>query len=206
MPQTKAPLTSAHGNVRRRLPTRYYTEIGRIITRWAIIEDVLEGLVFHALWISEEQGRLVLRGQRATERLLLLQTLLRFQGIAANIDWGTARNHLDQMETLRDRLAHNIWIRRPDTDVPVMRDLSGAYIKDLPQGHKPKLLPLSVRVPFAFLQNMRRSMDQLIKQLIRFDADVFAALTLQHTRGKLRQPRPSGVRRRKTPKAPLALP
>ena len=64
-------------NLRTRLPTKHYAVIGRVITRWAIIEYKLAHLTFTVLEITQEAGRLTLRGQRAQERILLIQGRVR---------------------------------------------------------------------------------------------------------------------------------
>ena len=151
--------------LRNRLPTQHYAAIGRIITRWAIIEYKLAHLAFIALDMTQEAGRLTLRSQRAQERALLIQDLLRLKKVSAGINWRELSKTLKEMGSFRDRLAHSVWVKHPGSDDPVLQDLSTAYIHDLPAGHRAKIEPIAVGIPLKNLNILSRNMDGLIKAL-----------------------------------------
>lgn len=163
-------------HLRTRLPTKYYAAIGRIITRWAIIEYKLAHMIFLALGITQEEGRLTLRGQRATERTLVLKDILELKDVSIKINWKKLRETLDEMESFRNRLAHNVWVHHPDTNIPVIQDLSAAYVKDMPPGHRPKINPLAVQVRLEKLQNLIANMNDMIKTLTEFERRLVHAL------------------------------
>lgn len=200
-------LTPERGGVRKRLPTKYYAEIGRIITRWAVIEDQLNQLIFRVLWITELEGRLAIRAQRARERVKLLHDILESKGIRLPIDWKFLGTGIDHLQTFRDRLAHNVWVDHPDADVPVMRDFSTSFLKDVPQGHNAKAIPFAVRLPFDYLKMMREGVDAMVRDLARLDYDLYDVLeTWQKKRGlKMPDPLPRS-QRHKTRTKPRAQP
>ena len=96
----------AEYSIRRTLPTNHYTLIGRIITRWAIIESMLNSLTSIALEVGQKEGRIAIAQRRSYEQVTLIQDILRIKKATPNIDWNKLKTTLKEMESFRNRLAH----------------------------------------------------------------------------------------------------
>lgn len=165
----KSNIPPGYFKLRKRLPTQHYAAIGRIVTRWAIIEYKLAHLTFDALNISQEAGRLTLRAQRAQDRVLLIRDLLKLKNVNAGINWTELGKTLKEMESFRNRLAHSVWIEHSDADEPVLQDLSTAYIHDLPTGRRAKIEPIAVVIPLENLKILTLNMDGIIRTLTEME-------------------------------------
>ena len=177
---SKPELPPGYFPLRHRLPVNYYALIGRVITRWAIIEYKLDHLVFTALDISQEEGRLSVRGQRASERIKLVQDILHIKKASLPVKWKEVRDTLEEMESFRNRLAHSVWIHHSETKTPVLQDTSTKYITDLPPKHRGKIDPVAVSVPLGKLKTLAASMDRHINVLSTIEQMLIAKLKPSH--------------------------
>ena len=158
--------------VRDRLPTQHYTEIGRIIFRFAMLEAKLFHITGLVLGVGRKQGRLAINQRRAPEQLILIRDLAKMNGIKLTVQWNVLRNALKEGESYRNRLAHSMWINHPDTKNPVLQDFSTAYIPGLPEGTSARITPLAVEVPLTHLRNIRTNMDKISSHLDKLEQRV----------------------------------
>ena len=172
--------------VRNRLPTQYYTEIGRIIFRFAMLEAKLFHITNLVLGVVDrKQARLAVRKSRAAEQLNLIRDLAKLNGIHLTVNWTVLREALKEGESYRDRLAHCMWISHPDTKIPVLQDFSTAYLPGLPKGTNARITPLAVKVPLTHLRNIRTNMDKINSHLDQLEKRVLQ----QIDRASRRKPR-----------------
>lgn len=162
--------------VRKRLPTTHYTEIGRIITRFAFIERQLHHITRLVLDVGRKQGRLAIHQFRARDQLILIKDLGRLNGLKFKVDWKTLGSALKELESYRDRISHCVWIKHPDTKTPVLQDFSTAYVQGLPQGTKPKITPLAVELPLEMLRAIRINGDKISDQILKLENVVLKQL------------------------------
>ena len=132
--------------LRKELPTQYYAAIGRVITRWSIIEYFLERLTWAALGVGEKQGRISVRNLVVGERITLIKNLLKMAGTSVKVDWAGLETELKEMAYMRNGLAHSLWIDHPGSAHPTLQSRSG-YVLGLPPGSRLKINPLSVELP-----------------------------------------------------------
>ena len=157
--------------VRRKLPAAYSTEIGRIITRWAWLEWELKHVAYAILQVDQAEGRLSIREPRAHEYLTMIEDLMQVRGLSISAKLKPhvkpAKTALETLGNLRNALAHGIWIKRPETPLPVLQLPSGGLIK-LP--NLPKKLPKAKIEPRALvieLSGLRAAVHD-IEEVTRF--------------------------------------
>lgn len=62
--------------VRYRLPTKYSTAIGRMITRFAALESALRNLIYALLELDPKMGRVAVRNPRIEESFTMIRDLM----------------------------------------------------------------------------------------------------------------------------------
>lgn len=174
MDQPNEPLFQAP--IRKQLPTVHYTEIGRIVFIFALIEGHLRHIIYTLSGLGSKRGRLILRNQRAAERIALIKDLAALRKIELRVNWGLLTSALKQVESFRDRFAHAVWIKHPHSKSPVLQDFSTDYIPNIRPGTKPKITPLAVEVPLEKLKDIRRSAFKLSKQITKLELHVLRTL------------------------------
>ena len=148
--------------LRRALPPEYYTAIGQLVTRWAIIEFALVKLVCAALEIDLKEGRAAIRTPRAVEQIQMIENILLIKGAETDIDWTVVKEQLKEMEAFRNKLSHSVWVERPEVSNPVLLDHSAAYILDRPSGRNMRINPLQVEVHLEQIEVLIGHMEKFI--------------------------------------------
>jgi len=148
--------------VRRKLPVAYSTAIGRIITRFALMESLIRTLTYTVLGIGDVQGRVAIRQRRVADDLTTIQDLAKLAKIDLEVDWVDLKKAAKKVESYRDRLAHGVWLKHDATDLPVLQDFSAAYTRGATAPQKPKLTPLAVPIRIDQLRNISANIEQLI--------------------------------------------
>ena len=97
--------------VRRRLPVKYSTEIGRIITRFAFLESQLRAMTYKLLMVNDKQGRLAVRAPRVVDHITMIQDLAALAKLELKVDWKKLKAFCREAESFRNRLAHGIWLK-----------------------------------------------------------------------------------------------
>ena len=92
-----------------KLPAMLLREIGRVITVFAAIEHELNLITFTVLRLSTAEGRLAVTRQNVRSRMELLQALIKLTGLKAPSNWKTMSDELQELEEVRDWVAHGAW-------------------------------------------------------------------------------------------------
>ena len=119
--------------IRKKLPVAYSTEIGRILTRWARLEWELKHVAYAILQVNQAEGRLSIRETRAHEYLTMIEDLMQVRSLSFSTELKPhvkpAKTALEKLGSLRNALAHGVWIKRPETTLPVLQLPSGGLTK-----------------------------------------------------------------------------
>jgi hypothetical protein len=126
--------------VNRNLPRGYYTEIGKLISSYAIIESILFKITHHIVGVDHRLGRLTVLQRTAPDQLSIIQQSLKLKKIKLKVKWKTLGGYLRQAKTFRDRFAHGVWLAHPETKTPVLQDFSASYISNLEPGINQRLI------------------------------------------------------------------
>ena len=94
-----------------KLPKTYYTAIGEITYKWALVEFYIHDMARHFLGIGKKEGRVVLYKTGAREKITVLKT--------ANLGWVSDKASRDHIKSIakeayrlndrRNEIAHGVW-------------------------------------------------------------------------------------------------
>jgi hypothetical protein len=79
--------TLINANIRKRLPTRYYTEIGRIVFGFAHLEAHLFHMTYTIMGVDRREAFLAVRKLRAAEQATLIRDLAKLKHIPLMVKW-----------------------------------------------------------------------------------------------------------------------
>ena len=116
--------------VRRRIPTAHSIQIGRIITRWAVLEWRLRNTIYALLGIGPKEGRITVREQRAENYITTIKDLMKIKRISIQFDLIKYIKFLKILREHRNNLAHGIWLKHPDFEEPVLQLIKGKWNPD----------------------------------------------------------------------------
>ena len=153
------------------LPSVKCREIGRIITRWAYFEHAVQEMIWGALGLSQEMGRVAVREPRVTDRLEMLADIIRLR--EGNIDSDLYKSIQERATLLlskRDLLAHGKWFHNKPTGEWFVALTKGSWPKDkrdlIPEKSK-RVFPESVAITVAILKTTTSEIDLLVEDLKR---------------------------------------
>lgn len=132
------------------IPAPLAREIGRFLVTWAHFEHYVQAIIWSALKIGEEEGRLTVREPRVTERLDMIRDLGEFQNLEMDyVLLQEIRKKADPLAGKRHLLAHTIWTKIDSHWCPLQTRGSWqemqVEILDYPKGSK-TLQPSAVPV------------------------------------------------------------
>jgi hypothetical protein len=114
----------------------HYREIGRIITRYALLEDTMGKLLVCALRVGQKQGRQAVRSMPIPDQFEVIINLLELENIkrakAAKVLGVTIKKHkkeLDEVRKSRNQLVHRVWIDIPSAKDPVQQSFTNSLVE-----------------------------------------------------------------------------
>lgn len=146
---------------RYRLPVAYSTEIGRIITRWAFLESRLRDAAHKLVKVHPKIGRVAVREPRVVDHVTMIEDLARLRDIQLPVNWKQFRKMLQNLESVRDKIAHGLWLKHDKHRVPVLQQTKGSYVPS-PGGQsvKARIDPLGVAVRLSDLQAITKDIER----------------------------------------------
>lgn len=147
--------------IRYRLPVSYSTEIGRIMTRWAILEWRLRVATYMLLDVGPKEGRIAVREPRPQDYGVMLRDLMQIKGFKPTKiqpkDLGKA---IDSMAFYRNALAHGIWLKVKSRRLPWLQVLAGSYPPSPgAKAVKAKIDPQGVEISPTNLREIRAGIE-----------------------------------------------
>jgi len=131
----------------KRLPTMTAAAVGRILARWSYQEWLLTETAYKLLRLDPKEGRVAVREPRAADYVTMIEDLLRIHRITIKASLSELRKYLVLAENQRDRYAHGVWLRHPQTRELYIRRTKGNWRPDLrePKINR-KIKPEALRV------------------------------------------------------------
>ncbi len=156
--------------IRARLPASYVMQIGRVITRWSLLELTLRQTAYALIQVDPKIGRLMVREPAAGAFVTMLADAMAVRGLTTTVDMKALRKGLVTLEDYRNKLAHGIWVKHSATAEPVLQetrdnspDQSGGYPK---ARINPRAVTISVETMKAWVTGIENA-TELIRQLGR---------------------------------------
>jgi len=153
-------------------------QIGRIITRHAILEWQLRQVCYRILDVQQKEGRVAVREPRIINYMTMIEDLLTIKEIDVSIDTKKFKKSLNEFAFYRNALCHGVWIRDPKTKLPVLQFTSWelGFPPGMPPGRKAKIDPKSAKIRLKFLRNLAKAIDLSIQQVRQLEKEINAKL------------------------------
>lgn len=154
-----------------RLPTKYSTAIGRMISRFAVLESALRNLIYALLDLDPKMGRIAIRNPRIDESFTMIKDLMGLRSFTTTLDIKFLASECKKMELFRDKIAHGVWVRHSGSDLPVLQVTAGTF-PEKPGGKsiKGKIRPVALNVTLEDFRSYTRGVNfalKAVKQLGR---------------------------------------
>ena len=172
-------------------PATLCREIGRIITRWAYLENYIQRTVWMVLGVSEEECRLAVREPRLRDRLELISDLAHIYGLKIDSSLIKSMNiAIDKSVELRDAIAHGVWSYAHDHRLWALTVTKGSWDdqKRPKTERKKKVFPEGL---LANVEAARRTVSE-IDAIISDAKSLHVSLAEQIATWNEKSPQPSG--------------
>lgn len=159
-----------------RLPDGHLLLIGEVITSWALLEHELRLTVFLLLGLDNKRGRLAVRSARAKDTAELIADLMhqsRVQSKTTRLD--ELAKVLDQLESRRNTLAHNIWLKDQD-GVLFIQSLTGDWPQQDGKRLKRRVMPAGIPITEHNLSDLVSATRQCIAAVQRLRSELKSLL------------------------------
>ncbi len=144
-----------------RLPRSYSLEIGRVISRFALLEANLRHVIYALLDVNPKLGRLAVRSSpRIEDTISMIEDVMGVRGIKPNIDMKMFREQCKKLQAFRDGIAHGVWLRHPQSKAPILQVTAGTLggalqVQPQQKGQKvnSKINPLAAGISLKVFRN-----------------------------------------------------
>ncbi|HEX4302095.1 MAG TPA: hypothetical protein VHZ78_04845 [Rhizomicrobium sp.] len=161
------PSQSVQAKVIHKLPVGLLTEIGRVVVAYSRLEHEMTAVIAMTLQLQKPEARLVLDEPPIHDRLNTIQDLFALKGLLPDFPFEDAWNELKAINTLRNMIAHGIWLRHPETKKVWLR-LTGGHWKRT-EAFQPKvrriIRPESAPMDSAECKAIRLRIEAALKQI-----------------------------------------
>jgi hypothetical protein len=161
--------------VRKSLPTNYYTHIGRFVSRWAYLEWRMRRMTYALLDLGQKHGRVAVREPAVVDHLTMIEDLIFLDGLEVQTKLGPWKQPLAEIESYRNKMAHGIWVKRPDSKLPILQDTKGSHpqaIDPRPQARKARINPKAMAVTIDDLKGWTRATNSAVEMLEQLGAEI----------------------------------
>jgi hypothetical protein len=169
------PTSSTRAVFRTDLPPSLCREIGRIVTRWAYLESYIQDTLRTLLGISDQEGLLVLREPKLTERLEIIADLAHLYGLKAEKTALQSMNAaINKTVEIRNLMAHGTWSYDEHHQMWAVTVTKGAWVdqKAPKTERKKKVNPEGLLTNVDAMRRTIRDIDALIAQATKLRASL----------------------------------
>ncbi len=154
-----------------RLPTNYSTAIGRMVSRFAVLESALRNLIYALLELDRKMGRVAVRNPRIKDSFTMIQDLMGLRSFTTTLDIKRLASDCKKLEQFRDKIAHGVWVRHTQSDLPILQVTTGTFPeKQGGKSFKGRIRPAAINVTLESFRSHTRGVDvafKAVKQLGR---------------------------------------
>lgn len=183
--------------IRARLPAGYAMQIGRVITRWSLLELTLRQTAYALIQVDPKIGRLMVRDQRASDWVETLGDAMSVRGLTTTIDLKELRAGLQTLGTYRDKLGHGIWLKHTATAEPVLQETRGNYQDPRNGKMKARINPRGITAGIETMRAWVTGIENATKLLRKLGREIDAQLRTSPCRC-CGQPLPATNRKRRS--------
>jgi hypothetical protein len=150
------------------IPEPFETEIGRIIVRWAYLEDLIQQIVWGLLDLDPAYGRLAVREPRVSDRLKMIRDLAQLRKIRLFPHWDNFAADAATLSGKRDLVAHGAWIPTPDGNWHLERTRGLYRPEPFVSKVNRRVEPTAISVTLPALKSISSGIENLIKPALHF--------------------------------------
>jgi len=147
------------------LPKSYYTAIGEITYKWALIEFLLHDMSSNFLGLDKKTGRVAFFKTNAKEKITVLKTTahgwIKDQKIAK--DAANIAKAAHDLSDERNYVIHGVW----GHEATKPKSLRLMYVKE----YKQRIMPFAPRTKVSDLRKLLSRIDSLIKEIRQLYVD-----------------------------------
>lgn len=129
-----------------RLPGAYNAAIGRMVSRFAVVESALRQMIYALLEVEPKYGRVAVRNPRVDDSFTMIEDLMSLRGFKTSLDMKELRRLCKQLEQFRDKVAHGVWARHTGSKLPVLQVTAGNYQDEAGRAVKARIVPRAVGI------------------------------------------------------------
>ncbi len=129
----------------RRLPVSHSYQIGRVITRWAVVEWQLKSVANLLLGVSPGARRLGIRTARAADYITMYEDLIKLRKMKVSSDLKLLKRALKDIEEDRNQIADGVWLKHPTRKTPHLQLTKGKWHAASTRVIDPEMVPVTVK-------------------------------------------------------------
>jgi len=156
------------------LPLKIAAQVGRVVSRWASIERVLNLAIYNMAGINEITGRIIVGQGRPKEQFEKIEEMLTLSSVPLQPEYKKMAKTLEDLRLLRDQLAHGHWVRDKELGLCVLdfggRWDTGTAAVRIKKRTFPSLIPMDV----GYLKKLIAKMDNVFAALDILNEDIRA--------------------------------
>ena len=144
------------------LPDEYYTQIGAILAKWASLEYQMMYIIWRAMGLENEEGRVLTVGMGTQVLCGILRNLPRKWITQPDVQTAVADlvKFVSEHADSRNYLAHGMWTKFPDDPAPYLNFMKTGEHRILPAAQA--VTPEQLRGFSAALDAMNHLASQII--------------------------------------------
>jgi hypothetical protein len=159
------------------IPVSLSREIGRIIVKWAFLENYVQRTVCMVTGITLEEGAFVLREPRLEDRLQMLVDIVELRGLRLNdTHFKAVQQNVADSAEIRNLCAHGAWAFVPRERQWAVRNTQGSWSdrQHLPKTlRKKKVLAEGLLLDVDSLRIISTQLEQAINHAMLLHDDLF---------------------------------
>lgn len=138
---------TVEAEITHNVPALLKRRIGEIILLYSRLEHDLSSLSYVLLQLNKAEARIALKTPRAAERLDMALDLLAIKKLTPTTDAVALRTKIERCTTLRDQVAHGLFLKHPETGELFLRLARGSWPKDMTPAERVSrvIFPQSIR-------------------------------------------------------------
>ncbi len=161
----------------RRLPVSHSYQIGRAITRWALVEWQLKSVTYLLLGVSTKAGQLGFRTARAADYITMYENLIKLRKMKVSTDLKVLKRALKDIVEDRNLIAHGVWLKHPSRKTPYLLLTKGKRQVASTPGAKRIIDPEMVPVTVKNLKDIVRSINIASRALSSLEVEIHQGIT-----------------------------
>jgi hypothetical protein len=148
------------------LPDDIAAGVGRLMAHWSYQTFLLAKVTYTILGVSPKQARVAVRDPRPEDYVTMIEELMGLAGLTTSVSMKALKSGLKELKSLRDTIAHGLWLRNTETDALHIQMIAGSWQPDSKarKSVSRRVSPEGRPVTVAGLETMRQGTVVTINQ------------------------------------------